>query len=362
MPNTKKLEGPQLASRLVWVVVLSLLTVALSSLPASAQKVAVTYLTSDIASVGAFTDAKLVNPWGLSISPSGPWWVSDNGTGFSTLYNGSGQPQSLVVTIPPASGSGTGSPTGTVFNGTSDFKILNTPAVFLFATADGTISGWYSGLTTAEIAVNNGSTAVYTGIALASAAGANYLYVANFEAATVEVYDKNFVAHSFGANAFQDTTIPPGFAPFNVQAIGSKLVVTYAKQDASKHHDVPGVGNGYVDIYDTQGNLILRLAHNLYFNAPWGVAIAPANFSGFAGDLLIGNFGSGAIMLFNPTTGQWLGNMFDVNLLPLKIDGLWAIAFGNGGSGGPTNTLFFTAGVFSQAHGLFGSLIPKAGP
>ena len=191
-------------------------------------------------------DAHLVNPWGMSISPSGPWWISDNGTGLSTLYIASGAPQSLVVTIPSGTGSGTGTPTGTVYNGTSDFKINGIVPPFLFCTEDGTISGWYAG-TTAFIAVNNNTSgAVYKGMALASASGANYLYVANFHAGTVEVYDGSYAPHSFGSNAFVDSTIPAGYAPFNVQLIGTnKLAVTYAKQDAAKHDDVPGPGNGY---------------------------------------------------------------------------------------------------------------------
>jgi uncharacterized protein (TIGR03118 family) len=361
MLSTKE---PQNALRLSLPGVLLLLAVTLGGLPAAAQKIDVTYLTSDISAVGAFNDGHLVNPWGLSISPTGPWWVSDNGTGLSTLYTNTGAPQGLVVTIPTASGTGTGSPTGTVFNGsTTDFKINGAAAVFLFCTEDGTISGWSAG-TAASIAVNNNpALAVYKGMTLASAAGANYLYVANFHAGTLEVYDHNFAPHSFGSGAFQDSTIPTGFAPFNVQLIGTnRLVVTYAKQDANKHDDVPGVGNGWVDVYDTQGNLQLRLAHNLYFNAPWGVALAPATgFNGFNGDLLIGNFGSGSVMAFNPNTGAWIGNMFDVNQLPLKIDGLWALFFGNGHSGGPTTTLFFTAGPFGEAHGIFGSLLPHVG-
>lgn len=353
---------PQGASRLGWMALLSLMATALLALPASAQKVQVTNLTSDIVNAATVQDTNLVNPWGLSISPSGPWWVSDNGTGLSTLYNSAGQPQGLVVTIPSGSGSGTGTPSGTVYNATTDFEIHGIPTPFLFCTEDGTVSGWYSG-TNAFIAVNhNSSGAVYKGLALASANGANYLYVANFNAGTIEVYDKNYAAHSFGSNAFVDSTLPAGFAPFNVQLIGSNLVVTYAKQDAAKHDDVPGPGNGYVDIYDTQGNLQTRLQHVLFLNAPWGVALAPQSFSGFGGDLLIGNFGNGVISGFNMSTGAWIGNMFDPNSITLSIDGLWALGFGNGGTGGPTSTLYFTAGPFGENHGIFGSIIPKSGP
>jgi uncharacterized protein (TIGR03118 family) len=359
MQSNTKLQG---VFRLGGMALLSLLVIALLTLPASAQRTAQTNLTSDIPSAATVLDPDLVNPWGLSISPSGPWWVSDNGTGLSTLYNSSGQNQGLIVTIPSGTGSGTGTPSGTVYNGTGGFKINGQSAAFLFCTEDGTISGWYGG-TSAFIAVNNnGNGAVYKGMALASQGGANYIYVANFHAGTVEAYDTNFVLHSFGSNAFVDTTLPAGFAPFNIQLVGSKLVVAYAKQDADKHDDVPGQGQGWVDIYDTAGNLTLRLAHTVYLNAPWGIVQAPSNFGGFSNDLLIGQFGSGAISAYNINTGAFIGNLFDVNDLPLKIDGLWALAFGNGGSGGPTTTLYFTAGPFGESHGIFGSIVPVAGP
>jgi uncharacterized protein (TIGR03118 family) len=353
---------PRIASRAAWMALLSFLTLALLALPAAAQKVNISYLTSDIPNAGAFLDANLVNPWGMSISPSGPWWISDNGTGLSTLYIGSGAPQSLVVTIPSGTGSGTGSPSGTVYNATSDFEINGSQTPFLFCTEDGTISGWYGG-STAFIAVNNNSRgSVYKGMALASANGANYLYVANFNAGAVEVYDRNYASHSFGSNAFVDSSIPSGYAPFNVQLIGTtKLAVTYAKQDAAKHDDVAGPGNGYVDIYDTEGNLQFRLTHNLFLNSPWAVVLAPQSFSGFSGDLLVGNFGSGLVTAFNATTGAWIGNMQNVNDLPVQIDGLWGLSFGNGGSGGPANTLFFTAGTFGEAHGRLGSMTPHPG-
>lgn len=351
------------ALRRGWMPMVILATLALMALPASAQKVNITYLTSDLPSVSAFQDANLVNPWGMSISPAGPWWISDNATGLSTLYIASGQPQTLVVTIPSGTGSGSGTPSGTVYNAsTTDFKIHNMATPFLFCTEDGTISGWYTG-TTAFIAVNhNGTGAVYKGLALGSAGGANYLYVANFNAGTVEVYDGTYAAHSFGSGAFVDSTIPAGYAPFNVQNIGNnRLAVTYAKQDAAKHDDVPGPGNGYIDIYDTMGNLQFRLQHVLYANSPWAVVVAPSNFSGFSNDILVGNFGSGLITAYNASNGNWLGNMLNVASLPVQIDGLWGLAFGNGGSGGPTNTLFFTAGAFGEAHGFFGMITPHPG-
>jgi uncharacterized protein (TIGR03118 family) len=198
-------------------------------------------------------------------------------------------------------------------------------------------------------------------MALAQAAGANYIYVANFNAGTIEVYDGTFKSHSFSSGQFTDSNIPSGFAPFNVQLVGSNLVVAYAKQDAAKHDDVPGPGNGYVDIYDTQGNLQVRMTHTLFLNAPWGVVQAPSSFSGFGNDLLVGNFGSGAISAYNISTGAWVGNMLNVNDLPVQIDGLWGLTFGNGGSDGPTGTLFFTAGPYGEVHGIFGSITPHPG-
>ena len=350
------------ASQPAWMAVLSLLAVAALTLPASAQKVNITYLTSDINAVGSFQDANLVNPWGMSVSPTGPWWFSDNTSGLSTLYIASGQPQSLVVTIPTGTGSGTGTPSGTVYNAsTTDFKIHLQATPFLFCTEDGTISGWYAG-SQAFIAVNNSSSgAVYKVMTIAQAAGNNSLYVTNMHACTGEGYDGGYNLHTFSSGQFTDSSIPAGFAPFNVQLVGSNLVVTYAKQDAAKHDDVPGPGNGYVDIYDTEGNLKLKMFHTLYLNSPWGVVQAPSSFSGFGNDLLVGNFGSGLITAFNISTGAWIGNMLNVNDLPVQLDGLWGLTFGNGGSAGPTNTLYFTAGPYGEVHGIFGSITPHPG-
>jgi uncharacterized protein (TIGR03118 family) len=356
-----KHNKPQTAARLLLGATVFLVAATLFSLPAAAQRTQPTILTSDIVNISANTDANLVNAWGMSSSPSGPWWVSDNGTGLSTLYNAAGNPQGLVVTIPSGNGVDTGTPTGQVFNSTTDFKIVGTPAHFLFAGEDGTISGWYTG-TSASLVVNNSGSgnAVYKGIALASAGGANYLYVANFRNGSVDVFDGTFAPHSFGGGAFQDSTIPTGFAPFNVANIGSgKLAVTFAKQDAAKHDDVAGPGNGYIDIFDTTGNLLMRLQHNVYENSPWAVVVAPATgFGAFNGKILVGQFGSGAIAAFDATTGNFASLLLDPNNLQLQINGLWGLAFGNGGTAGPTTTLFFTAGVFGEAHGLFGSIVP----
>ena len=355
MLSPQKLKCSQ-TNRLLSATLL-LLAIALVSLPAAAQRATPTNLTSDIPNVGTFNDTNLVNPWGLIANPVGPWWVSDNGTGLSTLYNGSGNPQALVVTVPSGS-SGTGTPTGIVFNSTSDFKINGSTAVFIYATEDGTISGWSSG-TSAAIAVNNSGSgnAVYKGLALGSANSANYLYVANFRNGTVDVFDKNFAPFSFGGGSFVDATIPSGFAPFNVYNLGNnQLAVTYAKQDAAKHDDVPGPGNGYVTIFDTSGNLKFRLVHLPYLNSPWAVAMAPASgFGGFSGDILVGQFGSGAIAAYTPA-GSFVGLLLNPAFLHLEIDGLWGLSFGNGTGSGPKTTLYFTAGAFGEAHGIMGNI------
>ncbi len=352
------------APRLGAITTLTLLLTTLLSLPAFAQSYQVTLLNSDLANIAPNNDPNLTNPWGLVASSTSPWWVSDNGTGLSTLYNGTGGTLGLVVTIPSWDGSGTGVPSGIAFNGTNDFQLTpGNPATFLFVTEDGTVQGWNHNVnaTVAVIEVNDFNTAVYKGMALASVGGANYLYAANFHAGTVDVFDTNFAPHSFGANAFVDSSIPTGFAPFNIQLIGSNLVVTYAKQDAAKHDDVAGPGNGYVDIYDTSGNLLSRLPHLIQMNSPWAIVLAPANFGAFSNDLLIGNFGSGSIMAFDPNSGNFIGLMQDQAKLQLRIDGLWALQFGNGQGSGPVNTLYFTAGNFAETYGTFGTILPTSG-
>ncbi len=355
--------------RVKWTAALALVAISLLGLPAYAQSYQVTRLVSDIANITGDNpaDPDLGNPWGLVASPTSPWWVADNGTGLSTLYDGNGIKQGLTVTIPDWTGSGQGVPSGIVFNSTSDFDLSanSNPATFLFDSEDGTIQGWNHNVNATEsvIKVNNfDNNAVYKGLALASAGGSNYLYATNFHDGTVEVYDKNFAAHSFGANAFVDSTIPSGFAPFGIQLVGNNLIVTYAKQDADKHDDVAGPGNGYVDVWDTSGNLIGRLPHLIQMDSPWGIALAPANFGAFSNDLLIGNFGSGSIMVFNPNSPfNFIGLMQDEAKLQLRIDKLWAIEFGNGHSAGPTNTLFFTAGTFDETYGIFGTILPVSG-
>jgi uncharacterized protein (TIGR03118 family) len=318
-------------------------------------------LVSDIAGMAEKTDTNLVNPWGIAASPTSPFWVADNHKGVSTLYDGNGVASSLVVTIPPAPG-GTppGAPTGVIFNSSTNFQI--SPGVvsrFIFATEDGAIVGWNSGGTGVVKVDNSASGAVYKGLGTGTRAGSNYLYAANFFAGTIDVIDQNYGTTTL-PGSFLDPTLPAGFAPFNVQNLGGQLYVTYAKQDAEKHDDVPGAGNGFVNVFDTSGNFVRRLISNGALNSPWGLAIAPTNFGPFSGALLVGNFGNGRINAFDLTTGNPLGSLQDPAGNPIFIQGLWGLMFGNGGSGGDTRTLYFAAGIAGtnaiEDHGLFGSI------
>ncbi len=315
-------------------------------------------LVSDVPSLANATDPDLVNAWGLTRSATSPWWVSDNGTDKSTLYNGAGTKLGLIVTIPP-SGS---APTGVVFNGTGGFMVSNgtksAPSRFIFATESGTIAGWSPTIdaTNAIVAVPSSGTAVYKGLAIGTTGGATFLYATNFKASTVDVFDSSFHATTLAGN-FSDPGIHAGFAPFGIANLNGDLYVTYAKRNAAGHDDISGPANGYVDVFDTSGHLLRRAATRGRLNSPWGVAIAPSNFGPFSGDLLVGNFGDGRINAVDPATGEFLGQLRNADNRPITIDGLWALAFGGGtANNGPTNSLFFTAGIDGESHGLFGVL------
>jgi len=319
-----------------------------------AQHYQQTNLVSDIPGLAPVTDAHLVNPWGLVASATSPFWVADNGTGVATLYNGAGQIIPLVVTVPPPPGGVPPStPTGIVFNGSSDFGA----ARFIFVTEDGTISGW-SGGTSAVLKFTSPVKAVYKGATIAQNGGANFLYVANFFNASVDVFDSNYLPVTLPTGAFTDSLIPSGFAPFNVRNIDGKIFVTYAKQNDDKEDDVAGPGLGFVDIYNPNGDLELRLKSGHWLNAPWGVALAPAGFGKDSGRLLVGQFGSGEIATYDLEQGNFHGLLRGDKGKPISIDGLWALRFGNGASAGPVTTLFFTAGIEDEAHGLFGTITP----
>ena len=330
-----------------------------------------TNLVSDVPGMAEFTDPDLVNPWGLISSSTSPWWVSDNGTGLSTLYNGSGVKQGLIVTIAtPPLDPNPATPTGVVFNGSTDFKLTlsttppSNPARFIFVTEDGTISGWNPAAnpTHSILKVNNSGSAVYKGVTIAQDNGVNQLYVANFHNGTVDVFDTNFApVTTLPAGAFTDPNLPAGFAPFNVQNIGGKVYVAWAKQDAQKHDEVAGRKLGFVDVFDGAGTLLLRFENGPWLNAPWGLALAPSGFGKASGELLVGMFGSGQIATFDPADGEFEGLLRAPRGRPIQIDGLWALRFGNGASAGPLTTLFFTAGIDDEAHGLFGTItkVPK---
>ena len=360
----------QRAVRIATVLMLVVFSLTVVTFPAQATSTTFQQvnLVSNIPGLALNTDPDLVNAWGISHSATSPFWISDNGKGITTLYNGAGTKQALVVTIPPPTGSPAGTiskPTGQVFNGTTDFVVTNgitsAAARFIFATEDGTISGWNPTVDPTHAilgADNSASEAIYKGLAIGSNASGNFLYAANFHAGTIDVFDKNFDQVQL-AGSFSDPNIHRGFAPFNIQNLGGKLYVTYAKQDADAEDDVAGPGNGYVDIFDTDGNLLQRLATRGRLNSPWGLAFAPASFGAFAGDLLVGNFGDGRINIVDPVTGEFIDQLRDANNRFITIDGLWALIVGNGGNGGDVNKVYFTAGLNHEADGLFGSLAPS---
>jgi len=327
-------------------------------------------LVSDISGVAPVPDANLVNPWGIVHGPKTPFWISDNNAGVSTLYDGTGQPfpagSPLVVNIPPPAGGTSATPTGVVYNGTNDFVVskggASAPALFIFATEDGTISGWaqpvdvHNAILEADNSTkpNAQNGAVYKGLALGSADGSNFLYATNFRSGHVDVFDSTF--HQVSSFSFTDPNIPAGFAPFGIRNIDDHLYVTYAKQNAMKHDDVAGPGNGYVDVYSTEGVLKKRLISQGPLNSPWGLELAPDGFGHFSDHLLVGNFGDGHINAFDLHSGDSDGALADEDGNPIFIGGLWGLDFGNGGAAGPTNTLFFTAGIGDEGHGLFGAL------
>lgn len=355
--------GMRTSARPLSSALISLLTLGIASHAQQLQHYKQTNLIADTSGVAPATDPNLVNPWGMSRSSSSPWWVSDNGTGLATLYSGTGTTVSLVVTIPTGDPkmSPTGTPTGQVFNGTQDFQLANgKPAAFMFVTEDGTVSAWNGGAS-AAIMVNTKSASVFKGAALATindpkGGATNFLYVADFRKGRVNVYDKSFHLVSLGEQAFRDDHVRAGYAPFNVQNIGGNLYVAYAKQDSQKHDEVDGAGLGYVDVYSPWGHLINRLDHGWWFDAPWGITQAPADFGAYSHDILVGQFGSGNIAVFDPVTGEFKGLLNDATNTPIAIDGLWDIMFGGGGTSGPSTTLYFAAGSDGEQHGLFGTI------
>jgi uncharacterized protein (TIGR03118 family) len=391
------LEGSQMLSiRKSWkfFFVFSFLLFLLPAVT-QAQHYKQTNLVSDITGMAPVFDPNLKNPWGLTRSSGSPWWVANNNSGTSTLYNGNGNPinifsdppgstfDNFVIVPPPDFAPGTQSaPTGVVFNGSkTDFLLdkgapAGLPAVFIFATEDGTISGWNPGANVAAgakppsinavLEVDNSEKggpngAVYKGATSGEINGNKFLYVTNFRSAKVEVYDTNFKRVHLDEDAFEAEGVPRGFAPFNVQNIGGTLFVTYAKQDAPRHDPVRGTGFGFVELFSPSGKHIGHLEHGDWFSAPWGVVWTTRDFGEFSNAILVGNFRSGWIAAFNGFTHKFIGFVKNADGSLMTIDGLWSLTFGNDGTAGPANTLFFTAGINNETDGLFGTITPIDG-
>jgi uncharacterized protein (TIGR03118 family) len=360
-----------------------------------------TNLVSNTPGLAPATDSRLINPWGISRASGSPWWISDNATGLSTLYDGAGTKQSLIVTIPPSDPNNknapTGTPTGTIANSSpTDFLLApGKPAAFLFSTIDGTIAGWNPTVAIAQGAAPPSTQAVtvvktsdgssYTGLTSAFMEGQRFLYAANFTKGRVDVYDNAFhlvnlrkrhfnedsaddTGHSAG-HAFVDENLPRNFVPFNVQAIGNNIVVTYVLHEEGSRFETDGPGLGFVDIYTSSGLLLQRLEHGDWLNAPWGVVLAPLDFGRFSHDLLIGQFAgggdsasSGFIAAYDLATGKFDGLLEDASGKPLAINGIWALSPGNVSptnndpAGAPAAEIYFTAGPDHGSGGLFGYL------
>jgi uncharacterized protein (TIGR03118 family) len=302
-------------------------------------------------------DPDLKNAWGLTSGPTTPWWVADNGTGKSTLYNGAGVKQGLIVSVP-------GGPTGTVFNGTTGFNLpTGGKALFLFDGEDGIVRAWNGAQGTTAIVAGDGDQsaagAIYKGLAIATPPGGTpQLYATDFRNGTVDIYSSTWQLVS--SAKFVDPSLPAGYAPYGIQTAGQRIFVSFAQQDADKEDEVPGAGKGYVSVFDTSGNFLARVASAGPLSAPWGLAVAPQNFGAFSGDVLVGNFGDGRINAFKETSpGTFApdGTLQSTNGNPLVIIGLWALEFGSGAANnGPVTTLYYTAGPFAETQGVFGRI------
>jgi uncharacterized protein (TIGR03118 family) len=385
------------------LIVLLVTTVVLIAIGDQARAAGMGYSETNLVSNGAVPathiDPNLVNPWGISFFPGlSPFWVSDNNAGVSTLYDGTGTPfppppsSPLVVDIPsptdPTHGGNTGAPTGQVANLTiltvPAFNISGGPALFIFATEDGTIEAWNAALPEpdgsptpggfpddAVIEVDNSASgAVYKGLAMGSStvgntAGEPFLYATNFRTGNIDVFDGNFHPKAL-SGSFTDPKVQHGYAPFGIQNIGGDLWVTYAMQDAAKHDPVNKPAHGFVSVFDTDGNLLKHFTQHGHLSSPWGIAMAPASFGEFAGDILVGNFGDGKINAYDPTTSHWLGMLSDGSGKPIVNPGLWTVTFsgseGQTAIGADPDTLYITAGLKGPTHelaGLFAKVLPN---
>jgi uncharacterized protein (TIGR03118 family) len=350
----KEAARPNLAAVLLTTLAVALtafFVVVGSTHAAGGNSFTVHNLVSDGGVPADHVDPNLVNGWGLARSASSPWWVADNGTDVSTLYRGDGTQVSLVVKVP-------GGPTGAVFNGTSSFVLRGIgPARFIFATESGTIRAWNPSVaaTEAVIAAKHEG-AIYKGLAIGSTAEGDRLYATDFHNGQVDVFNGSFQRLN-RPGAFVDPNLPVGYGPFGIQNLGGWIYVTYAKQDADREDEIAGPGLGVVDVYDSSGNFLRRVATGGALNAPWGLTLASPGFGEFGGDLLVGNFGDGRLNAYRVTAQgpyQSHGVLRGTNGAPIVIDGLWGIGFGNGAGAGPTTSLFFAAGPDDEQHGLFG--------
>jgi uncharacterized protein (TIGR03118 family) len=341
--------------------------------PATVTSYAETSLVSDQAGMALTQDPNLVDAWGIVFAPGAAVWVNDNGTNKSTLYDGNGVIQGLVVSIPPGKSTtnlpgGTANPTGIVFNGTTGFQVtqngVTAAANFIFVGEEGTISGWaqtVNATNAVTVVDNSGAGAVYKGVGIFTpSSGASLLFAANFHAGSIDVFDSTFKPTTV-ANGFTDPNLPAGYAPFNVQVINNMVFVAYAQQNSTaspaNFNENDGAGLGFVDEFDTTGKFIMRFdAPGGHLNAPWGLAVAPAGFGSLSGDLLVGNFGDGTISAYNLSTGAYVGKVMTGTNTTFSVAGLWGIEFGNGAFSQPATTLFFAAGPSQETHGLYGRL------
>jgi uncharacterized protein (TIGR03118 family) len=340
-----------------------------SAAAAQAQEYHRVNLVSDIPGVALRTDTHLVNPWGIAFLDASPVWIANNGTGTSTLYLGDGTPAPspaapLVVTVPGAAVGSPSAPTGLVANTAPSFVVSangkSGSSIFIFATEDGTISGWSPAvdLHNAIRMVNNSTSgAVYKGLASGVSGGQDFLFATNFHDGVVEVYDASF----HFVKSFTDSSVPLGYAPFGIRNINGNLYVTFALQDDEKKDDVKGLGHGFIDVFSTDGTWLSRFASQGTLNSPWGLAVAPGGFGSASHHLLVGNFGDGRINVFDFPGGGFVGQLRDTLNAPLTIDGLWGLSFATGGPSGKKNHLLFTAGIADEGHGLFGFIRPGEG-
>ena len=350
---------------------------ALGAAPAGAAAHVSAYrqinLVSDQAGTANLKDPDLVNAWGLAASPGtnaspgSPLWVADNGSDKATLYAAGSSPTS-VSKVPLTVDVTGAAPTGQVFNAdpnaftVSDSQGNSGSSLFLFDTENGTIDGWSPNVggpspsTVTEVARDNGANAVYKGLAVATVKGKSFLYATNFRSGRVEAYDSTFTPVEMPGGLFVDPGLPAGYGPFGIAEIMGHLYVSFAKQDATLHDDTAGPGHGFVDVFTNTGAFVRRLVTRGALNSPWGMALAPRSFGRFGGDLLVGNFGNGLINVYNATNGAWLGRLSQRNGLPIQIDGLWGLMFGNGNAAG-TNELIFSAGPSKESHGLLGKIV-----